>query len=202
MLAAFSLSGAYAQKNSILLFGNSNGGGGTESSPLQETGSSGMSVNAGVGYQFSNHFTAGVLGSYSYSTRDTKQLIAPASTTHNTSHVYGLGLFGRYTHYLGDRFFVYMQGDANYSKSFGRATSSQSPNASESENGGPIDVNLTPAVGCFIYKGWAVNLTAGSVLYRYSDMNGTKSSSVSYTIGSYSIGFSKNFTRKVKNKVG
>lgn len=199
MLAVLSLSGAYAQKNSVLLFGYVTGSNSSSSTTLQESINSSVGGNFGFGYQLSNHFTVGALGYYNRSAFETNQLITPAYTTHSVSTSYSVGIFGRYTYYLGERLFVYLQADANYGQAKGKVTNTQTPNTTESTSSGPITANLTPAVGCFIYKGWAVNLNIGHIGYRYQSQEGQKSSGFNYNLGNtLSIGVSKNFIRKAK----
>lgn len=195
VLAACSLSATYAQKSSVLLFGNVSGANNDNSSEFSESKQRQFFLDAGVGYQISKHVTLGVQGGYHTTFLRTSITTNGVLATSETSYSgLDIGAFGRYTHYLGERFFVYVQGEAGYG-----VIGSDNTNLPASDPSASYVGNIFPAVGCFIYKGWALNLNIGTVGFRYSNEDGVKNSRFYYNLGnSVIIGVSKNFTKRTK----
>src|SRR5690242_8096491 len=106
VVALGSVMTANAQKGTWLLYGNV---GLNSASDAQKNKNFNWNVNPGVGYQFSDHWTAGInlgWGQYSYKANGTSD-----KTTVNS---YDLGLFGRYTKDINDMFYLYGQLDLGY----------------------------------------------------------------------------------------
>lgn len=192
--AICSVSTANAQKNSVLYFGNCFGNHTAYDLGSSTTGTikdNRFLLNSGVGYQFTKHITVGVQGGFQTSNVTHRDLVGGnyVTLTSRTSE-YGVGLFGRYTQYLGDRFFVFLQADAGYNNM------TLTPGNTSRHT---LGANLYPTVGVFVYKGWALNFGIGGVRYRNGDI-GAKSS-LTYSLGQeLRIGVSKNFTKRKKDK--
>lgn len=182
VLAALSFSAANAQKNSILLYGNINGSIASSESGAASATYSSFGFNLNGGYQVSNHVTLGLIGRYS---RTGEERTAPGQSNELHSSQWAAGIFGRYTYYLGERLFVYLDAEAL-----------RTHNANKVRG---FNVNLYPAVGFFVYRHWAVNLNVGGINYRLARTANATNHNLSYSFGQgLQIGISKNFVRKRK----
>src|SRR6185312_8819218 len=97
---------------------------------------------------------------------------------------FSAGLFGRYTHYLGPRIFVFGQVDAGYLRDhIGRFGSNS------------LGVDIYPGMGVFIGRNWALNATVNVFSFRTGD-DGPKAY---FNLGQgVRFGVSKNFGGKHK----
>jgi hypothetical protein len=198
VMAVCSLTSAYAQKETLLIFGNTSGVNNVsvDDNSQWRNNVAQWLLNAGAGYQVSQHVTLGLQGGYYHSLLEIKQTqpggIPLISTTSGTE--YGVGAFCRYTQYLGDIFFVGLQADAGYN----RRKASYSDNftfGSVSSANGIIGADIFPTVGAFIYRKWALNFGIGGINYRYSHVSGVRQSFLNFNFGhSATIGLSKNIS--------
>ncbi|MES2702442.1 MAG: hypothetical protein V4649_07380 [Bacteroidota bacterium] len=180
---------ATAQQGSILLFGNTSGGFGTDRAGVGESSRTYLAINPGLGYQFSQHITAGLQGGYMRYSTAYKQPGYP--TVKETGTEVGIAAFGRYTSYLTDRIFVYLQADAGYNHGQHNV-----PNPAFGSN---LGASLSPAVGFFIYKNWAINASIGGISWRYGLNPSERYNTLNWVLGqSVQFGVSKNFVRKAK----
>ena len=182
MLAVFCLSVAHAQKNSILLYGNIAGSFASSESGAASATHSSFGFNLNGGYQVSNHVTFGLIGRYS---RNEEEYSAPGQTNERHSSQWAAGVFGRYTYYIGERLFVYLDAEALRTHNTNKVRG--------------FNVNLYPAVGFFVYRHWAVNLNVGGINYRHAKTTNATNNNLTYSFGQgLQIGISKNFVRKCK----
>lgn len=138
-------------------------------------------VNSGLGRQINDHLTLGVQGGFSHY-RFNDQGIGDIKS----SSGYGAGVFGRYTSYLGSRFFVFAQANASYisnAAGFARA-------------GNGVGVNIFPGVGLNIGKNWALNLNV-EAFSLYTNFDGGTSARLNVGQG-YTFGVSKGFGSRHK----
>ena len=165
-----------AQKGSILVYGIMNIH--TEQQPNDDKTTSFL-INPGVGYQFSDHWTAGAAGSYGHSRSD------PSAGADSRSSDYKAGGFARYTHLFNNIFSIYGQGDVYY-----HGTKVQDIRS----NG--VGIALTPTIGINVSKGFALNVSFGGISYERIKVkdagNATKTFDMNFgkQIG---IGISQNF---------
>jgi hypothetical protein len=173
IVAACSMAPAFAQKGNLLYYGSL--GGSVQSGGGPRFAS--MFVNSGLGYQFNDHFTLGVTGGFS----DFRVKEQGVDEVENSA--YGVGAFGRYTSYLGDRFFIFAQANASY----------LSGNA-QPRSGKEIALNVFPGIGLNVGRNWALNLNIYAFTVRTQFEGGT---SAGFNMGQgYSFGVSKGFGRK------
>ncbi len=183
---------ASGQANSILLIGNFSANTSTANDPGSDKNvRNTLGVTPGIGYQFSDHWTAGIALSYTYSSQDES---TPSSGVHDKSHNTGLGggLFARYTVPLSSLLFFYGQAQGVYT------TSKSYVNGMEQSGTVNNNFNLTlsPGIGMNISHGFALNFGFGSIVYRDSKNPSTKvtNSSLGTTFGqALSFGITKNF---------
>lgn len=192
MLLGGAAMAANAQANSVLVFGQI---GYSSNKDANDNKVRTFNINPGVGYQFDNHWTLGVTGSFS--TNRAKQNIANAEW--NYSNSYGAGAFLRYTMPVGRIFAFYSQLEAGY---LGRTYGTTNTQGSISANG--FRASYTPAVAIMIHDGFALNLGFGGISYetmKTSGVSGTNTA-FNFTWGSqFDIGVSKNiFCHKGKHK--
>jgi len=185
LLAAASVLTASAQPQSILLYGNLNVSSATDQSQQK---SSSWNVTPGVGYQFDNHWTGGI--NLSYGGEKVTPNGQPAEVDSTTFMV---GLFGRYTHTMGSMFYCFGQLDASF-------VSGKSNTPGGYTTSGPY-INLWPAIGINIAKGYALNFSLGGL--GYSSMKSSAPGAVAsnqfiFNFGqTLMVGLSKNFACKM-----
>jgi len=141
------------------------------------------SINPGIGYQFDKHFTAGVQGSYSNTTNSSPGFvpltIPIGPELYPFYNNYGLpegatnwsaGLFGRYTQWYGNIFFVYgqlnvsyMGGSLDYSNNTILNATTGAYQSTWSSTG--FMGMLYPGIGVNIYKGLALTFDFGGIAY-------------------------------------
>ncbi len=177
----------YAQKGSMLLYGNLAGSADKNIDlDIQSTIRSGL-VNAGVGYQFSKHMTVGLQGGYTVS-NTTSVNTATHTTAKSYQKEYGIGAFSRYTAYIDQRFFAYLQATAGYNRYWNNVSTQPRTTA-----------EMVPGVGMFLYKQWAFTVTPGGIVYRHFSRPQGDVNSVNFDLGrSFQFGISKNFVKKEK----
>ena len=186
VIAASSMASVSAQKGSVLYFGSLAGNNNSSDNPAVEKTTGAFAIRQGVGYQFSKHFTAGLLGGYSRSKAEQISNVGTADKITKNS-AWFVGPFGRYTAYLGDRIFVYLQADAVYN-------GAKQHTSKGTVHGHSWGGDLFPAVGFTVYRNWALNLDIGGISYRHSHPGRTVNNTITYNIGqSFNFGISKNF---------
>jgi hypothetical protein len=187
VLAALFMAGIVAstnaQKGSILLYGNTSFG------TQNNDGGTYFSLNPGVGYQFSNQWTAGVdLG---------------MGTAKSATPSYQAGAFLRYTQPINETFSIYEQlgigylhqGQAGGYKQAGYAPYGlDMPFAGSGSNGMYAAVSL-PTISINVKNGFAANLGFGSIGFASMKPDaGSSVSKFSFNFGdAISVGISKNF---------
>lgn len=184
MLMAGITTAALAQEGSVLVYGNA----GLSSNKIaNDSKSSSYSILPGIGYQFSENWTAG-LSFGVYGSR------SEFGTTVNKNNGFSVGPFVRYTHKISDLFSLFGQADVNYNSS--KSTSFGDP--STTVNG--FNVGIIPAVQMNVKNGFALNFGFGGIEYGSSkvDAPGANSSnSFNLTFGQQvNFGISKNFGGK------
>ncbi|SEI98969.1 Outer membrane protein beta-barrel domain-containing protein [Dyadobacter koreensis] len=171
ILAMAGLSG-YAQRNSILVYGNL---GINSSKTASDIKTSSFSFSPGVGYQWDDHWTGGV----NFQTTSGKTGSPEIKTTS-----FGAGPFVRYAYPLSDIFAVY--GQLNTSFLSGKTSGVKMAG---------FESTLFPAIGVNLKNGFALNFNFGSLGFATGKVKGEKnSSSFGLNFGSGAgFGISKNF---------
>ena len=199
VLAICIAASASAQKNSILLYGN------LGISSLNSKDSSGQNdhqnrfyINPGIGYQFSDHFTAGLaLGFSTFSRSSVSDHSSGMVKTNEHGVSYSTGAFLRYTTPISDLFFFYGQFEGSYTSTKAKYNTI----AQVERDGGGLKAALTPALGVNINKGLALTLDIGGLGYVY-EKNTFAASSQSNIVLNFgqviNIGISKNFALKAR----
>ncbi len=178
---------ANAQKGSILLYGNIDAGSNKDNN-VSSTNSS-FDFNPGVGYQFSNNWTAGLqlaIGSSKYDN-------GSGTVTKNSN--FNVGPFLRYSKSLGDIFSVYGQLNVDYLSSKVQNTVS-SITTSVTTSG--VMAGIVPAISVNVHKGLALNFNVGGLSYQTTKASSAKSvDKFVFNFGQQvGIGISKNFGGK------
>ena len=177
MILLFSTA-AIAQKNTWMIYGNAAYDNENYTNNANNPGVPGTpvtlvswNVSPGIGYQFSNHFMIGVEGGYGKQDGIEPSYPGFYGSGKNTSALWQAGLFGRYTSWLGKRFFVYTQLSATkYSVDVTSGYSGSTipygyPNNPEMPDGNGFMVTLFPAVGVNILQGFGVHIDIGGISY-------------------------------------
>lgn len=192
LLSCFALTvGAYAQKNSVLVMGNiSMSSSNSQPTPASSTKQNYTSITPGIGYQFSDRWTVGLLGEFTLSSQT---ITAPnTKTIKSQSRQYGGGLFARYNIPITDLLFLVTQADATYTTSGGYVDGVKLPGSGTNN----FLAKFTPAIGINIKHGYALNLGFGNINYQYSKIKsgGGTNSAVNFHLGrSFTFGITKNF---------
>jgi hypothetical protein len=173
MLFAF-VFGAQAQKNTLLVYGNLDVLSDKEGSVKNST----FSISPGIGYQFTDNWTAGL----NLAAGNTKYGVAGVKTSS-----FGVGPFIRYAYPLSDIFAVYGQFNANVLS--GKTAGLKS-------NG--FQGTLFPAIGVNLKNGFALNFNFGSLGFGSNKVKGMeKTTNFGLSFGSGAgFGISKNFGLK------
>jgi len=171
-----------AQKGSILVYGNV---GFNSDKDAAENKESSFSINPGVGYQFTDNWTAGVNLGYSQTKNNPAVVGAPTSTWKG----YNAGVFARYTKPLGSIFSIFGQGNAGYlgGEDFTGVKS----------NG--FGVEVFPAIALNVHNGFALNFSFGGISYASTKTKGASESRNEFRLHfgqQVSAGISKNFGGK------
>jgi hypothetical protein len=184
LFAVGSIATAQAQTGSILVFGNV---GFHSAKDEAKNNTMSWNVDPGVGYQFNQHWTAGLVGGYGVDS----SFKADGGKRLSAKH-YSIGVFGRYTQPLGNIFALYGQLEARY----------QNMHASfDGEKVDGSDVNgfrldFAPAVAINVTNGFALNFGFGGLGFASMKADGADNSSSDFhlTFGQqFNIGISKNF---------
>jgi hypothetical protein len=152
---------ANAQANSVLLFGNIGFHSVTDDADNKTRD---FNITPGIGYQFDNHWTLGVYGSFG-----THRTITTTQTDWTYQNSYGVGGFARYTCPVGKIFAFYSQLEAGY---FGY-TYGVSGVANSGGNAGGFRAALTPAVAVYVMDGFALNFSYGGLQYNHINSTNT-----------------------------
>ena len=170
---------SHAQKGSILVYGTLGAHSIKEPNDDKTTE---LSINPGIGYQFSEHWTAGIAGGFGHAKFE------PSSGKDQKSNMYRAGGFGRYTHIFNNIFSLYGQGDVYY---HGLKIEDVKSNG--------FGVALTPVVGINVSNGFALNISFGGMSFETIKIkdadNPTKTFDVNFG-KNVAIGVSKSFGRK------
>ncbi|HXS37384.1 MAG TPA: outer membrane beta-barrel protein [Flavipsychrobacter sp.] len=163
LIAIGTIATAQAQRGSILLYGE-----GYYTSDNQDNGSAkttSWGVSPGIGYQFNEHMTVGVQGSFAQSKYPYPNVFVLANAlafnlSNYTTNDWTAGAFYRYTKYIGNVFFIYGQLDAAY------ASGNTQSDVFGSGTYTGFQGDIYPGVGAFICKGFALNFSIGGIGYR------------------------------------
>lgn len=187
---------AVAQDKSVLLFGNF----GASSASGKYKGMNadrhtGFNITTGVGYQFTDRWTAGLLATFYHNSIN--QSSAPIFYGPPASGGGG-GVFLRYTVPISNIFFFYTQADGMYTAT--KPDQMGNPNPPASSNN--LSVNLTPTLGVHIKNGYALNVGFGGLGFNhYAQPGNTSISTVNFNFGqNFNVGISKNFIKHHKTK--
>jgi hypothetical protein len=159
---------ANAQKGSILLGGNV----GFASEKIGDEKHEGFEFSPKVGYQFTDHWTAGVEGSI----KNYKE------TGSERQEAYKIGAFARYSTPLSELFSFYTDLGVGYQDT-------------TLNNAKGMYASLTPALFINMKKGFGLNFSIGGVNYDNLSGKGTpREESIGFDFGkNFNIGISKNF---------
>jgi hypothetical protein len=174
-IAGFALA-SQAQKGSILVYGVM--GISTEKDPNGDKTTT-YSIDPGIGYQFSKHWTAGVAGGYD------KDKFSPAAAVGTESSDYKAGGFARYTHLFNAIFSLYGQGDVYY-----HGTKVQDVQS----NG--LGISLVPTIGINVFNNFALNISFGGITYETIKVKDAANATKTFDLDfghQVRIGISKNF---------
>ena len=176
IILAFTTLGAYAQSNSLLVYG---GLGINSEKSADNIKSNSFSFSPAAGYQWNDHWTGGV---------NLKVASGKTGSPEIKSSSFGAGPFIRYAYPLSPIFAVYGQLNANYlsSKIAGL-------------KGTGFEGTLFPAIGVNLKNGFALNFNFGSLSLVTSKMKGASESSSNFGLNFGSgagFGISKNFGLK------
>ncbi len=200
LLAVASIGTANAQKNTFLMFGNAGVNyGKTDNGPAGTDKTTSWNVTPGFGFQFNNHLTVGVEGTYNEFKDDMTMIAGPVTTnTINRSREWQVGAFFRYTQPLGGIFSMYTQLDATYINGLVENTTTVSPlgpNTSVSDDYNGFQAMISPWISINVHKGMALNFNFGGVGYRMTsfDVAPTTMSDFFANFGQvFNIGVSRN----------
>ncbi|MFC5408801.1 outer membrane beta-barrel protein [Larkinella bovis] len=170
LMSALTVIGVYAQSGTVLIYGSI-----AATSQKSATGvkTSSFTVSPAVGYQFNDHWTAGLTLSSQSWKNGTK------------SSTLGVGPFIRYAVPLSDIFAVYGQFNAT-------ALSGKTGDVKTSGFGG----TFFPAIGVNMKNGFALNFSFGGLSFSSQKPKGASASitNVDFNFGSGAgFGISKNF---------
>jgi hypothetical protein len=197
-----------AQNGSLLVYGNVNFASNTDSFAFK---SNSYSINPGIGYQFSDHWTAGINIAFG-GTKSEIPINSSATTipsgNYNTTKFFNIGPFLRYTYSFNSIFSLYGQGE------FNSISGSTSPYALIGGTYKGYSMDLFPAIGVNIKNGFAINLSFGGIYYQSKTYSGqyynaqpgnipptSSSSQFVVTLGQgATFGISKNFGMKKQKK--
>lgn len=192
LLISLSL-GSYAQKKgSFLVYGSLAFTNTTNSDNLNgyEYKSTAFSLTPGIGYQFSNNWTAGIIGGI-ISTTETIMNPGFPSTGDRKSNAYLAGPFVRYTQKLSSIFAFFGQIEGGYSWSNTKGNSF----INERKVSGAF-LNAYPAVFVNVKNDFGFNISLGGISYVTAKEKGAPDGVKQFqlTLGqTVNIGISKNF---------
>lgn len=173
-----------AQANSVLVYGALNYRSVKDASDNKTRN---FDFHPGIGYQFDNHFTLGLTGSFG-----TSRVRLSTQKEWNFQNTYSAGVFMRSTMKINRYFALYNQLEAGY---IGGANGNTGVNSTTNFNG--FYANLTPAIGVLVHDGLALNFAFGGLDYRTTKFVGatTATNTFDLTWGTQmSIGVSKNIS--------
>lgn len=196
-----------AQKNTLLVGGNISYNSQTDKnySNLGDVKSDNFDFTPTVGYQFTDHFTAGIKLGVGSSKRDYVQNIYDPwggyelnSNIKTNSFTYGV--FGRYTLPLNETFSVFGDLDVllNNSKSTVSYTTGFGNNSSDTKTTG-FGVGFTPNLFINFKNSFGLNFNVGGISYQTEKVKDTeyKTNTFGFAFGKgISVGISKNFGLK------
>lgn len=198
IIAALAFFGmANAQKGTILVGGNVYYNTGKNSVGPNENKSNYFEFAPMVGYQFTDKWTAGIVGGIASQKNENTSNLNPASNTEQKQNDFKIGAFGRYTIPLGETFAAFAQLEAGYQ---GRKDEDTSFNGffstTTTSKASGFFVGITPALFINMNKGFGLNFGIGGIGYETLnyDNNGGDFSQFNISFGqSFNIGISKNF---------
>jgi len=185
LLACGTIAAANAQAGSTLLYGNI---GINTTSDASDAKTMNWHIAPGVGYQFDNHWTAGIYGAY----RNEGAKAAGTGTAWLRTNEYQVGLFGRYTHNMNKLFTCIGQLNAGFLH--GNQTSDGNVINNTRYNGFAID--FTPMLAINVHNGLMINFGIGGIGYRTSTVEKANNSDNRFSASfgkQFNWGISKNF---------
>ena len=176
IVLALTVCGAYAQQNTLLVYGNL---GINSEKSADDIKTNSFSFSPAAGYQWNDHWTGGInlqVSSWKTGSPEIK------------SSSFGAGPFIRYAYPLSPIFAVYGQLNTNYLASKVAGI-----------KGSGFEGTLFPAIGVNLKNGFALNFNFGSLSLVTRKMKGASDSSTSFGLNFGSgagFGISKNFGLK------
>lgn len=192
LLAIGGFASANAQKNTWLLYGNASYSTSTVDYGSFDYKSTAWGVNPGIGYQFSNHMTIGLQGGYNSMRTPTAD-----GLNREINKDWSVGAFWRYTHYVGNIFFIYNQMELSYI-----AGSVQTEGLSNKSTYDGITGAWYPAIGAFVYKGLAMNFNIGGVGFASYSGNPASVNSPDMTGSNFAITFGRTVNIGISKNIG
>ncbi len=185
---------AFAQKGTVLVGGDL--GFNFENNKNTEVKTSSISFNPMVGYQFTDKWTAGVIG---VSTFGQTEDVNGNTTVTNKNNELGGGLFVRYTQPLSSLFSLYVQAQG-FTSVTKTETETEIGNSSITTKGNDLNkfgVNIFPAVFVNLKNNFGLNFNFGGLNMNSSkvDTDGAKAiTNAGFNFGkTVNIGVTKNF---------
>ncbi len=185
---------AFAQKGSILVGGDL--GFNFSNNKNTEVKTNSVDFNPMVGYQFTDNWTAGVLGVSSFGKTEDVNGSVTSTAKNNT---FGGGLFVRYSKPLSSIFNLYFQaeGTTSVTKSETETKTGSSSFTTKNDDINNFGVKLYPAVFVNLKDNCGLNFNFGGVNFNSSkvDADGAKAiTNTGLTFGkTVNIGITKNF---------
>ena len=179
-----------AQKNTVLVGGNVE----FNSTKTGDNKTNSFEFNPKVGYQFTDHFTAGVEAGILTSKTDSQQNIFGMNySITDKTNAFSYGAFVRYAEPLSDVFAVYAElGVGGISKKNDTTVS----NVVTTTKANGMYVKLTPALFINFKKSFGLNFAIGGLGYettKWKDSD-VKTNTFNFNFGKeVSVGISKNF---------
>lgn len=175
-----------AQEGSVLVYGNA---GFSSNKSASDSKSSSYTLNPGVGYQFSENWTAGL----AFGVNGSRSEIGTSGNFNKTTG-FEVGPFVRYTHKISDLFSLFGQANANYT------TSEFKPFTGTGSTVNGFNLGIIPAVQLNVKNGFALNFGFGGIEFesqKFDAPGAEASNSFNFTFGQQvNFGISKNFGGK------
>jgi hypothetical protein len=176
----------FAQKNSLLLYGNV---GYQSDKSSSDTKDSKVTFNPAIGYQFDDNWTAGAYLGLQSAKHD------PSTPSEPVIKATGIaaGPFIRYAKSLGGIFAVYGQLQGGFTSGEVKSGSTTLYKTTG------FETKLFPAFGINVHNGLALNVDFGGISYSGYKVKGTSGNNNSFDFNfgqNFTIGISKNFSLK------
>ena len=162
LLAVSSFFSAFAQPQTILVYGNFSVSTDNQQYSGSTINSSQWFINPGVGYQLDKRWTVGIQGTYGQSMGPNYAFSTDQTLTTTD---WTAGVFVRYTRYFGNIFSVYGQVDLGNAQGTVHMEDNGSGATLADASYVGFRGNLFPALGLTVCKGLALNFNVGGISY-------------------------------------